>query len=179
MEDNKTGEGTNQGNQDNKDINDGLVDKFKNVISEMFNKKAEDKKDEIDLSSVKSLDELPDNIKKLVAEAVSTEVTSTVNIIAGKVKQKTAEEEKQKLEAERLQIEKDKQELALNSKLISLGVDERFYDFIKHSIGTEGSVEDFLTKNPQYIKNTHTQNSYGQGNTPTPDELKYLKMMRR
>ena len=45
MEDNKTGEGTNQGNQDNKDINDGLVDKFKNVISEMFNKKPEDKKD--------------------------------------------------------------------------------------------------------------------------------------
>lgn len=179
MENIKTDEDTNQDNQDNEDINDGLVDKFKNVISEMFNKKAEGKKNEIDLSDVKSIDELPDNIKKLVAEAVSTEVTSTINTIAGKVKQKTAEEEKQKLEAERLQIEKDKQELALNSKLVSLGVDERFYDFIKHSIGTEGSIEDFLTKNPQYIKNTYTQNSYGQGSAPSPDELKYLKMMRR
>ena len=85
---------------------DNLVQRIVSSITDKFKKEAEPKTEPTpqpkdNFADIKSIKDLPENIQKLVTEAIDTEVNATVDKIAAKAKAKAVEElEKQDKELE-------------------------------------------------------------------------------
>ena len=109
---------------------DNLVQRIVSSITDKFKKEAEPKPEPTPqpkdiFADIKSIKDLPENIQKLVTEAIDTEVNATVDKIAAKAKAKAVEE----LEKQDKELEAKGKALTLQKKMQDIGIDDKYKDF--------------------------------------------------
>ena len=159
---------------------DNLVQRIVSSITDKFKKEAEPKPEPTpqpkdNLADIKSIKDLPENIQKLVAEAIDTEVNATVDKIAAKAKAKAVEE----LEKQDKELEAKGKALTLQKKMQDIGIDDKYKDFITYQLGEDGDIEKFIENNPQYLKENPLKQPTGSNSSYrlSPEEKRRLELL--
>ena len=122
---------------DQEALTNSIIDKVKAIF------KKEEKPDTKDAEPTVNIDEI-----------VAQKVKEHVDKLAAKEKEKV----RKTLEEEKAELEVEKKKIAIEKQFISLNIDPKFQDYIRHEIESKDvALEDFIKDNPQFIHNAQPQ----------------------
>ena len=125
---------------DKEELTNSIVDKIKSIF------KKEEKQDSppINTDGQNAKEVTQEEIDAIVAEKVRAEVDK----LAAKTKQKAREQ----LDAKEQELTAKEKEVNLKEQFLTLNVDQKFQEFIKHELDkSETNLVDYLKENPQFV----------------------------